>query len=87
MADDPETDQPGGEAEPDPEFHLSAELGHELARLGRHPVEEVERLTEEAREGEAESTPGIVIAGLMLWIGLFVALLTGAALLVYYLVL
>jgi hypothetical protein len=69
----------------DEEFHLHSELGHEIARLGRHPVQEVERLAEEAREGEVDTTPGIVLAGITVWITILVAAVLGATLLAAYL--
>jgi hypothetical protein len=80
-------DEPGNAPEQggDEEFHLHTELGHEIARLGRHPVREVERLAEEAREGEAETTPGIVIAGITVWMVVLVTAVIGAVLLAAYL--
>jgi hypothetical protein len=67
------------------EFHLHSELGHELGRLGRHPVQEVERLAEEARDGEADTTPGIVIAGIAVWVTIIVVVVVGLVFLAAYL--
>jgi hypothetical protein len=67
------------------EYHLHSELGHELARLGRHPIHEVERLTEEARDGEADTTPGILIAGITVWVTILVVVVVGLVFLAAYL--
>ena len=77
---------PGEAEEPEPEeYHLHSELGHELSRLGRHPVHEVERLADEARDGEAETTPGIVIAGIAVWVTIVVVVVIGLVFLAAYL--
>jgi hypothetical protein len=79
--------QPAGESEgsESEEFHLHSELGHEITRLGRHPVHEVERLAEEARDGEADTTPGIVIAGIAVWVTIVVVVVVGLVFLAAYL--
>jgi hypothetical protein len=84
MADQPPPPGEAGEPEPE-EYHLHTELGHELSRLGRHPVHEVERLAEEARDGEVETTPGIVIAGIALWVTILVVVVVGLVFLAAYL--
>ena len=74
-------------AEPEPEeYHLHTELGHELKRLGTHPIKEIERLSAEARDGEVETTPAIVIAGIALWLWILVTVVIAASFLVVYLV-
>ncbi len=71
---------------PEPEeYHLHTELGHELKRLGTHPIREIERLSDEAKEGEVETTPAIVIAGVAIWIWILVAIVIGASVLIAYL--
>ena len=85
-----EPSPPAGEPEkPDApereEYHLHSELGHELSRLGRHPIQEVERLTDEARDGEVDTTPGILIAGIAVWVTIVVVVVVGLVLLAAYL--
>jgi hypothetical protein len=79
MADEP---RPAGE---EPEYHLHTELGHELVRLGRHPVKESERLAQEARDGDVDTTPGILIGGILFWVGIFAAIVIGVTFLAAYL--
>jgi hypothetical protein len=67
------------------EYHLHSELGHELARLGRHPIQEVERLTDEARDGEVDTTPGILIAGIAVWVTVVVVVVVALVFLAAYL--
>lgn len=57
----------------DPDYHLHTELGEETKRLATHPRDEAHRLLDELREGETETTPLIALSGLMLWLGLLVA--------------
>lgn len=76
---------PPGEAEEPEEYHLHSELGHELTRLGRHPKEEVGRLAEEAREGESDATPGILIAGIAVWVTIVVVVVVALVFLAAYL--
>jgi hypothetical protein len=66
---------PSGEGAPpgDPDYHLHTELGEETKRLAAHPREEAHRLLDELREGETETTPLIAISGMVLWIGVLVA--------------
>jgi hypothetical protein len=66
---------PSGEGAPpgDPDYRLHKELGEETKRLATHPREEAHRLVEELREGETETTPLIAVSGLVLWLGLLVA--------------
>jgi hypothetical protein len=67
---------PSGEGAPpgDPDYHLHTELGEETKRLATHPREEAHRLVEELREGETETTPLIALSGLVLWLGVLVAI-------------
>jgi hypothetical protein len=81
MATERDPDAP----EPEEEYHLHTELGHELERLGTHPVQEIRRLSEEAKEGEVETTPAIVIAGVAIWVWLVVAVILGASIVAVYL--
>jgi hypothetical protein len=72
----PDPGGPSGEGAPpgDPDYHLHAELGEETKRLATHPREEAHRLVEELREGETETTPLIALSGLVLWLGVLVAI-------------
>jgi hypothetical protein len=67
---------PSGEDAPpgDPDYHLHTELGEETKRLATHPREEAHRLVEELREGETETTPLIALSGLVLLLGVVVAI-------------
>jgi hypothetical protein len=67
---------PSGEGAPpgDPDYHLHTELGEETKRLATHPRKEAQRLVEELREGETETTPLIAVSGLALWIAVLVAI-------------
>ena len=85
-----EPSPPPGEPEnpdaPEPEeSHLHSELGHEISRLGRHPIQEVERLTDEARAGEADTTPGILSAGIAVWVTILVVVVVALVFLAAYL--
>ena len=68
---------PSGEGAPpgDPDYHLHTELGEETKRLATHPREEARRLAEELREGETETTPLIALSGLVLGLGVRLAIL------------
>ena len=77
MTDPPEA--PGPPEADDARLH--SELGHEVGRL-RHPVEEVERLAHEASEGEADTTPVILIVLIGAGIAVLVAAVIGLAFLV-----
>ena len=61
---------PSGETE----YHLHTELAEETKRLATHPREEAHRLAEELREGETETTPLIALSGLVLGLGLLLAI-------------
>jgi len=74
MADDPE------------EFHLRHEAAEELKRLASHPIKEIERLEEDAREGETGSSLGIVLAGVGLGVWMIAATLLALVTLVVWLV-
>ena len=67
---------PSGEGAPpgDPDYHLHTELGEETKRLATHPREEAHRLVEELREGETETTPLIALSGLVLGLGVVLAI-------------
>lgn len=71
--------------EPD-EFHLRHEAAEELKRLASHPIEEIERLEEEAREGETAASLGIVLAGVGLGVWVIAAVLLAFVTLVVWLV-
>ena len=81
MAD--EIDQPRSD-DPD-DVRLHSELGHEIGRM-RHPKDEVERLAHEASEGDADTTPVILIVGIAVGVAVLVALVIGLAFLVASLV-
>jgi hypothetical protein len=71
----PDPGGPSGEgAAPDPDYHLHTELAEETKRLATHPREEAHRLAEELREGETETTPLIALSGLVLGIGVLLAI-------------
>ena len=80
-------ESPSGEGAPpgDPDYHLHTELGEETKRLATHPREEGHRLLEELREGETETTPLIAVSGLMLWLGLLVAVVIALVFLIAHL--
>jgi hypothetical protein len=58
----------------DPDYHLHTELAEETKRLATHPREEAHRLAEELREGETETTPLIALSGLVLGLGVLLAI-------------
>ena len=70
----------------DEEFHVGHEAKEELKRLATHPVQEIRRLEEEAAQGDVGATPGIVLAGMSIWLGIVFALMLGIVLLVTFLV-
>ena len=79
MDEERERPDPGGpsrEGAPpgDPDYHLHTELAEETKRLATHPREEAHRLAEELREGETETTPLIALSGLVLGLGLLLAI-------------
>jgi hypothetical protein len=74
MADEPE------------EFHLGREAAEELKRLAAHPVAEIERLEEDAREGKTGASLGIVLAGVGLGVWTIAAVLLAFVTLVVWLV-
>lgn len=61
----------GGEAG----YELHSELGEEAKRLTTTPREEVQRLGDELRRGESETTPLLAMSGIAIWVGAFVAVL------------
>ena len=80
VPDEPEQPRPKDE-----DVRLHSELEHEIGRF-RHPVEEVERLAHEASEGEADTTPVILIALIGAGVAVLVAAVIGLAFLVASLV-
>lgn len=72
--DQPPTDDPD-------DVRLHSELGHEAQRM-RHPVDEVGRLAHEAAEGEADTTPVILIVLIGAGVAVLVAVVIGLAFLV-----
>ena len=80
--------RPSGEGAPpgDPDYHLHTELAEETKRLATHPREEAHRLAEELREGETDTTPLIALGGLVLGLGVFLAILIALAFLIARLV-
>jgi hypothetical protein len=81
-----EAREPNGPPREDEDYALHTELGGEAKRLVTHPGEEIGRLGEEARAGETEATPAIVIGGLAIWLALGVALIIGLIVVVTFLV-
>jgi hypothetical protein len=80
MDEERERPGPGGpsrEGAPpgDPDYHLHTELAEETKRLATHPREEADRLMEELREGETETTPLIAMGGLALGLGVALVIL------------
>ena len=80
MDEERERPGPGGpsrEGAPpgDPDYHLHTELTEETKRLATHPREEADRLMEELREGETETTPLIAMGGLALGLGVALVIL------------
>jgi hypothetical protein len=73
-----EPDQPEAK---DEGVRLHSELEHEIGRF-RHPVGEVERLAHEASEGEADTTPVILIVLIGSGVAVLVAVVIGLAVLV-----
>jgi hypothetical protein len=67
---------PPGEGAPPggPDYHLHTELAEETKRLATHPREEAHRLAEELSEGETENTPLIALSGLVLGLGVLLAI-------------
>ena len=73
----PDPGGPSGEGAPpgDRDYHLHTELAEETKRLATHPREEADRLMEELREGETETTPLIAMGGLALGLGVALVIL------------
>jgi hypothetical protein len=84
----PDPGAPSGEGAPpgDPDYHLHTELVEETKRLATHPREEAHRLAEELREGETETTPLIALSGLVLGIGVLLAIVIALVFLIARLV-
>jgi hypothetical protein len=84
----PDPGGPSGEGAPpgDPDYHLHTELAEETKRLASHPREEAHRLAEELREGETETTPLIALSGLVLGIGVLLAIVIALVFLIARLV-
>jgi hypothetical protein len=77
---------PGEKGPDDEEFHLAKAAEEELKRLGTHPVEEVQRLQEEAREGRWGSGLFLLLAEVGIGVWLLAALLIAAVFLIAYFV-
>jgi hypothetical protein len=76
----------GAPSRGDSEVHLHSELGEEAKRLATHPREEAQRLSEELKAGEVETTPLIALTGLGIALGLFITLLIALVFVVAYLI-
>ena len=66
------------------ELEVGEAVEAELKRLVRHPHEEAARLKQVAADGERGSAPYLELALLARWIIPLVAVVVGAALLVYF---
>lgn len=64
-------------ADEDEEFLLRHEAAEELKRLATHPIKEIERLEEEAREGKTAASLGLLLAGVGLGVWAIAAVLLG----------
>jgi hypothetical protein len=73
-------------AEEEDEFQLRHEATEELKRLTTHPIKEIERLEEEAREGKTAASLGILLAGVGLGVWAVAAVLLAFVALVVWLV-
>jgi hypothetical protein len=62
-------------ADEDEEFLLRHEAAEELKRLATHPIKEIERLEEEAREGKTAASLGVLLAGVGLGVWAIAAVL------------
>jgi len=62
-------------ADEDEEYLLRHEAAEELKRLATHPIQEIERLEEEAREGKTAASLGVVLAGVGLGVWAIAAVL------------
>jgi hypothetical protein len=69
---------------PADEIELGSVIEGEVARLVRHPREEVARLKEVAADGEHGTAPYIEIGLVARWVIPFVLTLVGIVLLVYF---
>jgi hypothetical protein len=74
MADEPE------------ELQLRHEAAEELKRLASHPIEEIERLERDAREGKTGASLGIVLAGVGLGVWTIALVLLAFVTLIVWLV-
>lgn len=69
-----------------PEFQLRHEATDELKRLATHPLEEVERLEIEAREGKTAASLGILVTAVVVGVWSVAAIVYGLVVLVAWLV-
>jgi hypothetical protein len=69
-----------------PEFQLRHEAADELKRLATHPLEEVERLETEAREGKTAASLGILVTAVVVGVWSVAAVVYGLVILVAWLV-
>jgi hypothetical protein len=74
------------EEEEKEEVLLRHEAAEELKRLATHPVQEIERLEQEAREGKTAASLGVVLAGVGLGVWAIAAVLLAFVLLVAWVV-
>jgi hypothetical protein len=63
------------------DFQLRHEAAAELKRLAAHPLGEVKRLRDEAREGGTAVSLGIIVAAVFLGVWTIAALIYGVVLL------
>jgi hypothetical protein len=66
--------------ETDQNYALHTEIGHEARRLVTHPIKEIERLEHEAEEGEADTTPAILIGVIAVVVTVLVAVVIAVGL-------
>jgi hypothetical protein len=72
--------------EEDEEFLLRHETAEELKRLATHPIKEIERLEEEAREGKTAASLGVVLTAVGLGVWAIAAVLLAFVTLVVWIV-
>jgi hypothetical protein len=70
----------------DGDFELKQEAVDEAKRLAAHPVQEVERLEETAREGKTAASILIIVSGIFIAVSLIAAAVYGLVELVTWLV-
>jgi hypothetical protein len=73
-------------ADEEEEVLLRHEAAEELKRLATHPIQEIERLEQEALEGKTAASLGVVLAGVGLGVWAFAAVLFAFVMLVVWIV-